>query len=67
MSETYTVHGMTCGGCANSVTNAIQTAAPGATVDVDLDAKTVTVDGADETQVKQAVADAGFEYVGRAA
>ena len=66
MSDTYTVLGMSCGGCAKSVTNAIQDAAPGASVTVDLEAKAVSVDGADEMTVKQAVADAGFEYVGKA-
>ena len=66
MSNTYTVLGMTCGGCAKSVTNAVQDAAPGASVSVDLEAKSVTVDGADELTVKQAVEDAGFEYVGKA-
>ena len=65
MSETYTVNGMTCGGCAKSVSNAIADAVPGAHVEVDLDAKAVTVDGVDEGTVKQAVEDAGFEYAGR--
>jgi len=64
MSDTYTVHGMTCGGCANAVTNAITKAAPQATVKVDLDAKTVAVDGTDESTVKQAVEGAGFEFLG---
>lgn len=67
MSATYKVLGMTCGGCAKSVTNAIQNVAPGATVEVDLDAKTVTVTGAaPENAIKQAVGDAGFEYAGAA-
>lgn len=66
MSETYTVLGMTCGGCAKSVTNAILDAAPGADVNVDLSVKTVTVRGADEGTVKQAIEDAGFEFVGKA-
>lgn len=66
MSEQYKVLGMTCGGCAKSVTNAIQDAAPGATVDVDLEAKAITVDGADENTVKTAVQDAGFEFAGAA-
>jgi len=66
MNDTYTVIGMTCGGCAKSVTNAIQDAEPGASVEVDLDAKSVTVDGADEATVKQAVEDAGFEFSGAA-
>lgn len=67
MSDTYTVHGMTCGGCAKSVTNAIHAAAPGAQVDVDLEAKTVTVEGAIEDAVRQAVTDAGFEFIGKTA
>lgn len=65
MSDTYSVIGMTCGGCATSVTNAILDAAPGANVDVDLDAKAVTVNGADERTVQKAVEGAGFEYAGR--
>lgn len=66
MSDTYTVLGMTCGGCATSVSNAIEDAAPGASVTVDLDAKAVTVMGASEEVVKQAVTDAGFEFSGTA-
>ena len=66
MSDTYTVFGMTCGGCAKSVTNAIADAAPGASVEVDLDAKAVTVEGAAEDAVKQAVENAGFEFAGKA-
>lgn len=65
MSETYSVLGMTCGGCARSVTNAIKDKAPGAQVQVDLAAKAVTVEGADESMVKQAVENAGFEYAGK--
>ncbi|MCK4939911.1 MAG: heavy-metal-associated domain-containing protein [Rhodospirillaceae bacterium] len=66
MSETYKVIGMSCGGCAKSVTSAIQSAAPGSAVDVDLDNKTVSVSGAEEAVVKQAVEDAGFEFTGAA-
>lgn len=66
MSDTYSVLGMSCGGCAKSVTNAILDAAPGAKVEVDLDAKAVTVQGADEPAVKAAVEDAGFEFAGKA-
>ena len=64
MRDTYKVIGMTCGGCAKSVTNAILDVAPGANVTVNLDEKTVSVNGADEATVKQAVEDAGFEYSG---
>lgn len=66
MSETYKVLGMSCGGCAKSVTNAIQDAAPGADVNVDLDTKTVSVDGADQGAVKLGVENAGFEFAGPA-
>ncbi|MCK5167567.1 MAG: heavy-metal-associated domain-containing protein [Rhodospirillaceae bacterium] len=66
MSETYKVIGMSCGGCAKSVTSAIQSAAPGSAVNVDLDNKTVSVSGAEEAVVKQAVEDAGFEFTGAA-
>jgi copper chaperone len=62
---TYRVDGMTCMGCARSVTNAIKDAAPGADVQVDLGAKTVTVSGtADDTTVKKAVEAAGFTFAG---
>ncbi len=62
--ETYKVIGMSCGGCAKSVTSAIQSAAPGSEINVDLDGKTVSVSGAKEDVVKQAVEDAGFEFAG---
>lgn len=68
MSTIYKVEGMTCGGCASSVTRAIQTVEPKAKVMVDLAAKTVTViDGPEEAKVKTAVEDAGFDYAGTAA
>ncbi|ARJ65811.1 heavy metal transporter [Magnetospirillum sp. ME-1] len=65
MSTTYRVTGMSCGGCSKSVTSAIQEIAPGAKVEVDLGNKAVTVDGADEAQVRQAVDAAGFGFEGR--
>ncbi len=67
MSATYSVLGMTCQGCANSVTNAIKAAAPGSEITVDLEAKKVTVEGCDDQAVvAQAVDDAGFEFAGPA-
>ena len=67
MTKTYRVLGMTCDGCAKAVTNAIKTAAPEAVVEVDLDGKQVTVEGADdEVAIQQAVESAGFEYGGPA-
>jgi len=68
MAATYLVEGMSCGGCARSVTNAILKAAPKVDVSVDLENGRVTVDGqADEAVVKDAVEKAGFDYKGLAA
>ncbi len=66
MSTTYKVSGMTCGGCARSVEQAIKAEAPAANVTIDLGTATVTVDGADEAQVKKAVDGAGFDFQGAA-
>ena len=58
---------MACDGCAKAVTNAIKTAVPEAVVEVDLDSKQVTVEGADDDgAIQQAVESAGFEYGGPA-
>ena len=65
MTKTYRVLGMTCDGCAKSVTNAIKSSVPEATVQVNLEAKQVTVEGIDDDHaVEQAIARAGFEYAG---
>ncbi|QWE09166.1 heavy-metal-associated domain-containing protein [Polynucleobacter ibericus] len=55
------VSGMTCGGCINAVTRAIQTQDPAAIVQVDLATQIVTLQtslSADEAG--QLIADAGF-------
>ncbi len=66
MADTYKVGGMTCGGCARSVTNAIGKLAPDAAVTVDLAAGTVAVEGAAEETVRKAVEGAGFDFGGQA-
>lgn len=63
----YRVTGMTCGGCVRAVTNALHSAAPAASVAVDLPNGLVTVSGIDEPGVRRAVEDAGFEFAGRTA
>lgn len=66
METTYKVEGMTCGGCAASVTKAIQRLSPALEVEVKLEGGRVTVKGEhDEAQVKQAVEEAGFDFAGR--
>jgi copper chaperone len=68
MAKTYRVVGMSCGGCASSVERAIKAVLPAASVSVNLDAKAVTVDGADDdAKIRQAVEDAGFTYEGLSA
>jgi copper chaperone len=65
MEATYNVSGMTCGGCARSVTNAVSLALPETTVVVSHEAGTVQVSGTHALeQVKQAVEDAGFDFGG---
>jgi copper chaperone len=67
MSKRYRVEGMRCGGCVNSVEQAIRAVAPEAKVQVELDGGLVTVEGLeDDGLVKQAVEDAGFTYAGAA-
>ncbi len=68
MEATYKVSGMTCDGCARSVTNAVSLALPRTTVVVDHKGGTVRVSGDHEKeQVEQAVEDAGFDFGGAAA
>lgn len=60
------VDGMTCGGCANGVKNALLAVAGVQAVSVDLASKAVTVDYQGEAQVaawQQAIEDAGFELI----
>ncbi len=65
MATKYQVKGMTCGGCASSVTKAIKAAAPDAAVEADFKNDTITVEGgADQAVIAKAVEDAGFEYGG---
>ncbi|MCW2702171.1 MAG: hypothetical protein JWQ37_166 [Blastococcus sp.] len=68
-TSTYTVVGMTCGHCANAVTEEVSQV-PGVTaVDVDLASGglTVTSDApVDDSAVHAAVEEAGYEAAGRA-
>lgn len=62
----YKVEGMTCGGCAASITRALQGAAASATIDVDFKSGTVSVEGIDAAKVQAIVEEAGFDFVGPA-
>ncbi len=62
MDTTYRVDGMTCGGCATSVTRAIHRRFPDVEVQVDLDGKRVEVKGEHAPEeVEEAIRSAGFE------
>jgi copper chaperone len=58
----FKVDRMGCGGCAKSVTRAVQAIEPNASVEVDLGAKLVTVSGAvgPSERIALAIGDAGY-------
>ncbi|MEC4722881.1 MULTISPECIES: heavy-metal-associated domain-containing protein [Noviherbaspirillum] len=61
------VEGMTCGGCANSVTRSVRAVDSNAKVDVDLKAKKVRIDTSVPLEkVSSAIADAGYPVVASA-
>ena len=67
MVKTYLVDGMTCGGCSSSVAKAIEGLGSGVSVSIELETKKVTVKGLeDEGAIKQAIEDAGFDFLGAA-
>jgi copper chaperone len=58
------VSGMTCGGCINAVTRAIQAQDPKAIVQVDLTSQIVTLETTlSAVQASQLITDAGFPVV----
>jgi copper chaperone len=62
------VSGMTCHGCASSVTKSLERAAPGSKVSVDLAGGSVDISGPVEEQVaRQAIERAGYKVTARLA
>lgn len=65
MSETitYTVPGMSCGHCKSSVTEELSEVEGVEAVDVDLDTKLVVVTGSglDDTALRAAIEEAGYQ------
>lgn len=60
----FSVEGMTCGGCARAVTKVIHKSDPDAQVNVDLDRGRVDVQTvADATVLAAAITQAGYEAV----
>ncbi|NVK18102.1 MAG: heavy-metal-associated domain-containing protein [Methylocystaceae bacterium] len=67
MSNSYIVEGMSCGHCVQAVTNALKNIKEDADIQIDLDQKKVTVSQIDdETAIKEAIEDAGFDFIGKA-
>lgn len=60
---TYSVPGMSCGHCRASVTTEVEKVAGVTTVDVDLDAKRVSVTGdqLDDDAIRAAIEAAGYD------
>ncbi len=65
-THTYSVDGMSCGHCVTAITNEVTRVQGVDRVDVDLEARTVTVtgEGIDDTAVREAVDEAGYTVVG---
>jgi copper chaperone len=60
MTILLNIPSIACSGCADTITKAIKTVEPDATVNVDVAAKTVTVEAkASEKSIKQAVVATG--------
>jgi copper chaperone len=62
-THVYTVPGMHCGHCEAAVTQELEGVPGVASVEVDLDSKLVTVtgDALDETALRAAIGEAGYE------
>jgi copper chaperone len=61
---TLKVSGMTCGGCINAVTRAVQAQDPQAVVQADLHSQMVTLETTlSAAQASQLITDAGFPVV----
>ena len=59
---TFNVTGMTCGGCARAVTNAVHQVDPAASVNVDLGGKKVAVtSSASPDRLQKAIEEAGYQ------
>jgi copper chaperone len=61
---TLKVSGMTCGGCINAVTRAVQAQDPQAKVQADLVSQTINLETTlSEAQASQLITDAGFPVI----
>jgi len=59
--HTYSVPGISCDHCKHAIESEVSTVAGVADVVVDVDAKLVTVTGGDDTAVRAAIDEAGYD------
>ncbi len=60
-TRTYTVPGISCDHCKRAIETEVSTVADVASVEVDVDAKLVTVTGGDDSGIRAAIDDAGYD------
>ncbi|MGK0274147.1 MAG: copper chaperone [Ilumatobacter sp.] len=60
-TTTYSVPEISCGHCKSTIEAAVQGLSDVARVEVDIDAKTVTVDGGARDAIVTAIEDAGYD------
>ncbi len=61
VTHTYSVPGISCGHCKSAIEGEVSTVADVESVDVDIDAKSVTVVGGDDAAIRSAIDDAGYD------
>jgi copper chaperone len=67
VKQVFKIGGMTCQGCVNAVTKALQRLDPAAVVSVDLSSGRASVEGAIErAAAERAIETAGFAFEGNA-
>jgi copper chaperone len=60
-THTYSVPGISCDHCKRAIEGEVSTVAEVERVDVDVDARLVTVIGGDDAAIRAAIDDAGYE------
>ena len=60
-TRTYAVPGVSCGHCKQSIESEVSTVDGVVAVEVDVEAKLVTVSGGDDAAIRTAIDDAGYD------
>ena len=61
ITRTYSVPSISCDHCKRSIETEVSAVADVASVDVDIEAKEVTVTGGDDAAIRAAIDDAGYD------